>query len=57
MCCERLKYIHVPCSRSNNVESVMFSDDTLTYDLCIQQLTEDTANGWNIAVARRVETE
>ena len=37
--------------------SCVVTIDTLTYDSCIQQLTEDTANhGWNIAAARRVET-
>ena len=36
--------------------SCVVTIDTLTYDLCVQQLTEDTANGWNIAAARRVAT-
>ena len=39
--------------------SCVVTIDTLTYDtydLCVQQLMEDTANWWNIAAARRVET-
>ena len=37
--------------------SCVVGEDTLTYDLCVQQLTEDTATGWSCNLAaRRVET-